>query len=73
MKPATRLSAESTEVMLAGVYPACISVARDADGAAVEVVVKARGTAGKSGGGIELILADLGIALSRLLQGRDAG
>lgn len=66
-----RLQAESQEVILAGLYPACISIARDAAGNALEVVIKPRAECGKSGGGIELIMADLGIALSKMLQGRD--
>ena len=67
-----RLAAESQEVMLAGMYPACISIARDRQGNALEIVIKPRAECGKSGGGIELIMADLGIALSKMLQGRQA-
>ncbi len=67
-----RLQAESQEVLLAGHYAACLSIARDRDGNALEIVIKPRGECGKSGGGIELIFQDLGIALSKMLQGRQA-
>jgi len=68
---AGRLSADSYDVTLAESYPACLSVARDRAGNVVEIVIKPRGNTGKSGGGIEIIMADLGIALSRILQGRN--
>jgi hypothetical protein len=69
---ANRLPAETSDVTLAGCYPVRISLARDpVTGVPVEVVLKPTGTAGKSGGTMDIIFADLGVALSRALQGRD--
>ncbi len=66
-----RLEADTFDLVLGGDYPVRLSVARDKAGVPVEVVLKPSGAAGKSGGSLDLIFFDLGIALSRALQGRD--
>ena len=67
-----RLPADTFDLVLGEAYPVRMSIARDpATGEAVEVVLKPSGTAGKSGGSLDLIFFDLGIALSRALQRRD--
>lgn len=72
MKPATRLPADTYDLTLGESYPVRVSIARDpVSGNAVEIVLKPTGSAGKSGGSLDLIFFDLGISLSRLLQHRD--
>ncbi len=71
---ASRLPAETFDLVLGGSYPCRVSLARDpVTGAPVEIVLKPTGSAGKSGGSLDLIFFDLGVALSRALQGRDPG
>lgn len=67
-----RLEADSEEIIIADRYAVLISIARDQAGNALEIVYKARDKAGKSGSDIELMFADLGIATSKMLQGRPA-
>jgi len=45
--------------------------ARSGHGRPVEIVLKPTGSAGRSDGSLNLIMFDLGVALSRALQGRD--
>jgi len=72
VKAANRLPAETFDLVLGEAYPCRISIARDpATLQPVEVVLKPSGSVGKSGGSLDLIFFDLGIALSRTLQGRD--
>jgi hypothetical protein len=67
-----RLPAETYDLMLGNDYACRVSLARDpATGQPVEIVLKPTGSAGKSGGSLDLIFFDLGVALSRALQGRD--
>jgi len=70
VKPSTRLPAANYDVVIAD-HPVCISVAYDHTGAPVEIVIHARGHSGKSDTGLQLVFAETGIALSRILQGRD--
>lgn len=68
-----RLQADTFDLVLGESYPLRLSVARDKAGRAVEIVLKPSGSAGKSGGSLDLIMFDLGISISRALQGRDPG
>ena len=67
-----RLECDNWEVLLDGgggsQHPITVSVARDPFGHPLEVVFVGRG---KSGHGIDLMFADLGVKLSKILQGRD--
>ena len=68
------LPAETFDLVLGEAYACRVSLARDPKtGAPVEIVLKPTGSAGKSGGSLDLIFFDLGVALSRALQGRDPG
>lgn len=67
-----RLDADSEEIMLAGRWACLLTVCRDKDGRPLEVVIKMRDKAAKSGSDTEIMAADLGIAISRMLQGRRA-
>ncbi len=66
----TRLPAETYEVMLAEKYPALISIAPGTSGYAGEIIIRPLGESGKTVEGLALIYADIGIRVSKLLQGR---
>jgi hypothetical protein len=68
-----RLQADSEEVLIADRWVFLISVCTDIHGRPYEVVLKARDKAGKDGSDTATMAADLGIAISRMLQGRHAG
>lgn len=69
-----RLPADTYDLVLGESYPCRMSIARDPrSDEVVEIVLKPSGTAGKSGGSLDLIFFDLGVALSRALQRRDPG
>lgn len=67
-----RLLASSEEIMLADKYVCLITICHDVDGRPWEVVLKMRDKAGKDGSDTATMAADLGIAISRMMQGRDA-
>jgi hypothetical protein len=67
----SRLRAFSTDAVLDGEYPVTFALSVGGDGALVEVAIRPTGTIGRSGHGLELIFEDLGIALSRAIQGRN--
>lgn len=71
-KPANRLDADSEEVTIAERWQCLITVCRNMDGDPVEVIIKMRDKAAKSGSDTELMAQDLGIAISRMLQRRSA-
>jgi hypothetical protein len=71
-KPPARLDADSEEVTIAERWQCLITVCRDQTGAPVEVIIKMRDKAAKSGSDTELMAQDLGIAISRMLQRRSA-
>jgi hypothetical protein len=66
-----RLQADSFDVVLADAYPLRMTIAWDRKGIPTEIVLKPTGTAGKSGGSLDLMYFDLGVMLSRLIQRRD--
>lgn len=68
-----RLIASSEEIMLADKYVCLVTVCHDADGRPWEVVLKMRDKAGKDGSDTATMAADLGIAISRMMQQRPAG
>ena len=71
-KPPGRLDADSEEVTIAERWQCLITVCRTPEGAPVEVIIKMRDKAAKSGSDTELMAQDLGIAISRMLQRRSA-
>lgn len=72
MRPAKRLPAEIHKVRLQtsdnGEHEIDVSLVKDLNGQPVELVFVGRG---KIGHGIDLMLTNLGIAVSRILQDRD--
>ena len=67
-----RMGAEIFDMMLAeDAYPVCIAIVRDVTGAVKEVVIEPLGKIGKSGSDLERIFENLGIGISRAIQGRD--
>lgn len=67
-----RLQADSEEVLIAGKWRCLITVCTDLAGRPHEVVLKMREAGGKDGSDTATMAADLGIAISRMLQGRHA-
>ena len=66
-----RMQSETFDLVLAGQYPAVVSLVRDEADRLQEIVITARGTSAKAEAGLPVIYEDLGIALSRAIQGRD--
>lgn len=68
----TRMRSQSFYAVLAGAYPVTFAIVRNEAGQVCEIVIEAQGSTAKSDGGLPLIYEDLGAALSRAIQGRDA-
>lgn len=66
----TKLRSASFDFELMPGHQAVATLAVDRDGNLLEIVLKARGASGKSDEGVPLICANVGIALSRILQRR---
>lgn len=63
-----RLQSDTYSAILIGRHLITITVARDAIGHPVEVMLT---TGGKIGSDIDQLLVDLGVSISRAMQGRD--
>jgi hypothetical protein len=72
MTPPARLIATSEEVLIADRWVFLVTICTDVDGRPWEVVLKARDKAGKDGSDTSRMASDLGIAISRMMQGRPA-
>jgi hypothetical protein len=73
MTPApARLLAHSEEVLIADKWLFSITVCTDVAGRPWEVVLKCRDRGGREGSDTAMMAADLGISISRMMQGRDA-
>jgi hypothetical protein len=72
MTAPARLLAHSEEVLIAGQWQCLITVCADPQGRPWEVVLKMRDRAGKDGSELATMAADLGIAISRMMNGRRA-
>ena len=69
MKPSNRLRSVTTEITIGGGHTLAVSLAYDNETDLLrEVVFVGRG---KIGQGLDMMLHDLGIKLSRAIQGRD--
>jgi hypothetical protein len=67
-----RLLAHSEEVLIADKWLFLVTICTDPNGRPWEVVLKARDKAGKDGSETAQMAADLGIAISRMMNGRHA-
>jgi hypothetical protein len=72
MNAPARLIAHSEEVLIAAKWQFSITVCTDPEGRPWEVVLKCRDRAGREGSDTATMAADLGIAISRMMNGRPA-